>query len=85
MKALGLKGGDILLSVNDKPYNLDNIYDMIMESQNWKADDAISIKIKRDGKEQILNGKVKLSFDEVEGYKITDPSKEKLNTAWLKG
>ena len=85
MKTLGLKGGDIIASINDKPYNLDNIYDMIMESQNWKADDAISFKIKREGKEQTLTGKVKLSFTEAEGYKLSDTSKDKLNTAWLKG
>lgn len=85
MNGLGLKGGDIILAINDTAYNLDNIYDMIMESQNWKADDPISVKIKRDGKEQTIKGKVKMSFNEVEGYKLSDTSKEKLNTAWLKG
>ncbi|HNP33618.1 MAG TPA: peptidase M61 [Flavobacterium sp.] len=85
MKGLGLKGGDTILAINDKAYNLDNIYEMIMESQNWKADDPISVKIRRDGAEQTLTGKVKLSFTEEEGYKFTDTSKEKLNNAWLKG
>lgn len=85
MKNLGLKGNDIILAINGQSYNLDNIYDMIMESQNWKADDAISVKIKRDGKEQTLKGKVKLSFNEIEGFQLTDTSKEKLNNAWLKG
>jgi predicted metalloprotease with PDZ domain len=85
MNNLGLKGGDIIVAINDKPYNLDTVYEMIMQSQNWKTDDAISVKIKRDGKEQTINGKVKLSFKEEEGYKFTDTSKEKLNTAWLKG
>jgi predicted metalloprotease with PDZ domain len=84
MNTIGLKGGDIITDVNDKPYNLDNIYDLIMESQNWKADDAISIKIKRDGVAQTLTGKIKLSYVDEEGYKITDASKEKLNAAWLK-
>jgi len=85
MNNLGLKGGDVLVSINEKGYNLDNIYDMIMESQNWKTDDAISFKIKRDGVEKTIAGKVKLSFMEVEGYKLSDTSKEKLNNAWLKG
>ena len=85
MNNLGLKGGDIITSINDKPYNLDSIYDMIMESQNWKTDDAISFKIKRDGVEKTIAGKVKLSLMEVEGYKLSDTSKEKLNNAWLKG
>jgi hypothetical protein len=85
MNNLGLKGGDVLVSINDKGYNLDNIYEMIMESQNWKTDDAINFKIKRDGVEKTIAGKVKLSFMEVEGYKLTDTSKEKLNNFWLKG
>jgi len=85
MKGLGLKGGDTIEAINDKAYNLDNIYDMIMESQNWKEGDAISVKIKRDGAEQTIKGKVKSSFMEVDGYKFSGNSKEKLNTAWLKG
>ncbi|NNT72629.1 peptidase M61 [Flavobacterium sp. IMCC34852] len=85
MTNLGIKGGDIILAINNKEYNLDTIYDMIMESQNWKADDAISIKIRRDGKEQVINGKVKLASEEVEGYGLIDASKEKLNKAWLTG
>ena len=58
---------------------------MVMESQNWKQDDAISVKIKRDGKEQTINGKVKVSLEEVEGYILIDQSKQMLNQAWLKG
>ena len=85
MNTLGLKGGDTILSFNDKPYNLDNIYDLIMISQGWKTDDDISVKIKRNGVEQTINGKVKLDFDEVEGYKFTDDSKMNLNKYWLKG
>ncbi len=85
MTGLSLKGDDIIVSINDKPYNLDNIYDMIIESQNWKDGDAISIKIKRDGVEQSINGKVKLDYDEEEGYKFTDESKKALNKYWLKG
>lgn len=85
MKGLGMQGGDIIVAVNDKAYNLDNIYDMIMESQSWKVDDDITVKIKRDGKEQTIKGKVKLSMEEVEGYGLIDTSKEPLNKAWLKG
>lgn len=85
MTNLGLKGEDIILAINGKDYNLDNIYDMIMESQSWKVDDPVSVKIKRAGKEQTIKGKVKLSTEEVEGYGLVDTSKEKLNNAWLKG
>jgi predicted metalloprotease with PDZ domain len=85
MTTLGLKGGDILVSFNEKAYNLDNIYDLIMISQSWETDDAISLTIKRDGVEQIIKGKVKLDFDEEDGYKFTDDSKKALNNYWLKG
>ena len=85
MNTLGLKGGDVITAFNDKTYNLDNIYDLIMISQSWKTDDAISVNFKRKGVEQTINGKVKLDFDEMEGYKLTDESKSKLNNSWLKG
>jgi predicted metalloprotease with PDZ domain len=84
MNSLGLKGGDVILAINDKAYNLDNIYDMIISAQNWKNEDPISVKIKRGGAEQTLTGKVKPSSMEVEGYKMTDSAKEALNNAWLK-
>ena len=82
---LGLKGGDILMSINDKNYTLDNIYDMILESENWKEKDSISVKIKRDGKEQTINGKVKLPYEDKESFEATDATKSTLKNAWLKG
>ncbi|MXN91554.1 peptidase M61 [Flavobacterium sp. Sd200] len=82
---LGAKKGDILLAVNDTNYNVENIYDLITASMGWKDGDAISLKIKRDGKEQVLKGKVKLPTEELEGWKATDTSKAKIREAWLKG
>ena len=84
-KTLGLKGKDYILGINDKPYNLDNIYEMIAISQSWKNGDPISIKIRRDGKEQVIKGTVALSYEDKESYKFTDLSKEKLKDTWLKG
>jgi PDZ domain-containing secreted protein len=81
---LGLKGGDIIIAINDKPYSLDNIYEMIAESQKWKENDAIFVKIKRNGATQIINGKVKLPYEEKDGLKATDSSKNKLKEAWFK-
>jgi len=82
---LGIKKGDKLLAINDKAYNLDNIYDLITESLAWKEGDAISVKISRDGKEQVVKGKVKLPTEEVNGWKATDASKATVRNAWLKG
>jgi predicted metalloprotease with PDZ domain len=83
--ALGIKNGDILKAVNGTNYNLDNIYDLIMASQNWKENDAITIKIKRDGKENDVKGLVKLPYEEAEGLQATDISKSVIKNAWLKG
>lgn len=82
---LNLKPGDAIVSVNDKAYNLDNIYDLITESENWKENDPITFKIKRAGAEQTIKGTVKVPFEEKETFKVIDPSKEKLKNAWLKG
>lgn len=82
---LGLKGGDILVSIYDKKYSLDNIYDMISDSEKWKENDPISVKIKRDGKEQIIKGKVKLPYEEKESFEAKDTTKSALKEAWLKG
>ncbi|OXB04949.1 M61 family metallopeptidase [Flavobacterium pectinovorum] len=83
--SLNLKAGDGITTVNGKTYNLDNIYDLITESENWKENDPITLQIKRDGKEQTIKGTVKLPYEEKETFKATDASKEKLKTAWLKG
>jgi len=82
---LNLKAGDAIVSINNKAYNLDNIYDLIGESENWKENDPITVKIKRGGVEQTIKGTVKVPFEEAETFKATDASKEKLKTAWLKG
>jgi predicted metalloprotease with PDZ domain len=84
-KNLNLKGGDKILAVNNKSYNLDNIYDLITESENWKENDPITLKVKRGTKEETIKGIVKLPFEESETFKATDASKEKLKNAWLKG
>lgn len=83
-KALGAKSGDIIQEINDTKYNLDNIYDLITASQTWKENDPITIKIKRNGKEAVLKGAVKLPAEEIEGFKANE-SNAKLREAWLKG
>ena len=85
LEKTGLKGGDVILAVNDKSYTQENVYDLVMESQNWKEGDAVSFKIKRNGKEQTLKGKVLLTYVDTKGYRATDASKNKLKEAWLKG
>jgi predicted metalloprotease with PDZ domain len=85
MTSLGIKGNDILKAFNDKEYNVENIYDLIMSSESWKDGDAISVTIIRDGKEQILKGKINLPKEEKSGFMATDNTKEAVKNAWLKG
>lgn len=82
---LGLIGGDTILSINDKPYSYDTIYELITDSQKWKENDTITVKIKRDGKEKIIKGVVKLPYEEKEDLEAKDTSKKSLKEAWLKG
>ncbi|RRJ92592.1 M61 family metallopeptidase [Flavobacterium macacae] len=84
-KNLKAKAADVLLEINGTKYNLDNIYEMIIGSASWQEDEPITMKIKRDGKEMILKGTVKLPYEEVDSWKATDANKSKLREAWLKG
>lgn len=85
MTSMGLKNGDKILAVNGTNYNLDNIYDLVLGSANWKDDDAMTVKIKRDGKEQELKGKIKMPKEIQEGYQSTNEAKKAIKEAWLKG
>jgi type II secretory pathway component PulC len=82
---LGLVGGDIILAVNDKNYTPKNINEILYDCENWKENDPITLKIRRNGVEQIIKGKVKLPFEEKESFKAVDISKSALKKAWLKG
>lgn len=85
MTSLGIQGNDVLKAINDKEYNLDNIYDLIMASESWKDGDAITVTVTRDGKDQVLKGKINLPKEEKSGFAATDTSKEAIKNAWLKG
>jgi predicted metalloprotease with PDZ domain len=85
LTSLGLKSDDVILAVNGVNYDLSTIYEMMVSVQNWKQDEAISLKIKRNGKEQTLSGKAILNYEEIDGYQISDKNKADLNKAWLKG
>ncbi|WP_333695616.1 M61 family metallopeptidase [Flavobacterium sp.] len=85
MKSLGLQGGDIIVSINNTKYNLDNVYDMIIGSMSWQENDPVTFTIKRGSEELTLKGNVKIPMDEIDGYQATDESKKALREAWLKG
>lgn len=83
MTSLGIEGGDILLEINQITYNIDNAYDLIESSMEWKEDEAITVKVKRDGIVKVLKGKVKLPKEEITLLTATDDSKKALKEAWL--
>jgi predicted metalloprotease with PDZ domain len=82
---IGIKADDIIVAINDKAYNLDNISEMMESVQSWEEGTTISLKIKRNDKEQILTGKAILPVVETQGYTLTDVTKKSLKQAWLKG
>lgn len=84
-KTLGIKGGDAILSVDNVDYDANNVYDFIINSQTWENGEKISIKIKRDVKEQVLKGVIALPYEEVDSFQATDLAKNKLREEWLKG
>lgn len=48
---LGIQGGDVLLGINGKKYNVKNIYDLFGDSKKWKKGSEATFDIKRNGKE----------------------------------
>ena len=85
MNELGLKNNDIILEINGEKLDLTNINNTVMASFSWKDGDPITMKIKRDGKEMDINGKIVMPKEIKEGYMATDDSKKALREAWLKG
>ncbi|SEL33954.1 Predicted metalloprotease, contains C-terminal PDZ domain [Aquimarina amphilecti] len=48
LKEVGIKRGDILLSINSKTYTIKNIYDLFSDSNKWNIGDDIVFIIERD-------------------------------------
>lgn len=82
---LALKGGDILLTINNEPFNKETIFEIVTKSEQWKENDPITLKIKRAGKETIITGKIALPYVDKESLKANDALKNTLKEAWLKG
>jgi hypothetical protein len=58
---------------------------MISTSLTWKENDEITVKIKRNGIEQVLKGITKLPYEEKEEINATDATKKTLRESWLRG
>lgn len=88
LKALGIKAGDILESVNGEKTSLANIRPIIGKTMQWKAGDKITMEVTRDGKLVKVSGDFVQPTSESTGLVIeelpaTNP-KVILRNAWLK-
>lgn len=83
-KSIKLQKGDVLSKINGTSYNLDNIYDLLMQSSRWKENEEVSFEVLRNKKTLTLKGKVILSKEKTQGYKVINEDKSALRNSWLK-
>ncbi|MFD2561710.1 M61 family metallopeptidase [Aquimarina rubra] len=58
LKKAGIKGGDVLLGIDNKKYTIKNIYDLFSDSNKWNINDDITFIIERDQNVLKLTSKV---------------------------
>lgn len=88
-KDLGIKGGDVIKTLNGTSYNLQNIRSLISNSMTWGEGEPFTITVERDGEEMTFEGvtqqpyieKITLTSENLD----TDNPKYILRQAWLKG
>jgi predicted metalloprotease with PDZ domain len=85
LKTIGIADGDVLLAVNEKAYNLDNINELIMWSTSLQENEPLIFTIRRDGIEKKLSGITVLPKELIAGFQFTEKDKATLKEAWLKG
>lgn len=88
LEQLGVQNGDVIKSVNNTDYAIENVYDLIMESQSWEVGEDISMMVHRDNKEVQLTGKITQPTDKQillrEMELPEEHAKVTLRKAWLK-
>jgi len=84
LKSLNLKAGDIITEIDGKKYDFSAIAELLDSVEKWNEQTPVAMKVIRDGKEIALAGTPKLTYTEVEGYKLNDESKKALNESWLR-
>ncbi|WP_299154030.1 peptidase M61 [uncultured Christiangramia sp.] len=87
LKELGVEGGDVIKSVNGEEYNVQNVYELIRKSQEWKEGDDFTMTIVRNEEEMQLKAKVSTPMDTqmtLSEVQNADGDKIELRNAWLK-
>lgn len=88
-KEIGIQGGDVIVSINDKKYGVANVYDLISDPNSWEIGDPITFVVKRDGESITLKGVVsqpqgsKPKLTELQYF--TDSKELRTRNSWLKG
>ena len=86
LKNLGIQGGDVLLSINGKKYQVKNIYDLFGDSNQWKLGDTVIFEIKRGTEKMTLQTEViKPTIQKTILEQIPDASEQqiKLLKSWI--
>ncbi len=63
LKDLGVQNGDIIRSVNGTNFTIQNVYELIMQSQSWEEGDDLKMTVLRNEEELELKGKVTQPMD----------------------
>jgi predicted metalloprotease with PDZ domain len=89
LQQLGVEGGDIIKSVNEEEYNIQNVYNLIMKAESWEEGEEVSFVLMRDGEELELTAITAQPTDTettITEKDLPESSKEvQLRNAWLKG
>lgn len=87
--ALGVKGGDVIKTINGETLTRQNANTILVKSFSWKAGDKLSLEVVREGKSIKLEGTAIVPQIEQIGLVIeelpADNLKVKLRKSWLKG
>lgn len=89
LKDMGVENGDIIKSVGDINYDVNNVYELIMISQSWEEGDDLNMVVIRDGEEVKLSAVISQPTDTEKIIKEMDlpesDSRIALRKEWLKG
>ncbi|MEP6263021.1 MAG: peptidase M61 [Gillisia sp.] len=86
---LGVNNGDIIKSINGNTYNVQNVYELVMDSEGWEEGEDLILIVERDGKVIELKGEISKPTDnELKLRAMNLPENDprvKLRNEWLKG
>lgn len=88
LQDLGVENEDVLKSVNGTEYNIQNVYELVMQSQSWQEGEEITFLVDRNGEEVELKGKISQPTDSEMRLRAMElpenDERRKLRRAWLK-